>query len=248
MENGLEFVLVVERSKLFTRWVPCGFFYEDEQMGVMRDWKEVMKDSFFMERAYAETHSQYKQIIPYIVVSSNKDSVNVLDETTYPTFVYQRIGKWGEKRLHNKFSIGVGGHINSEDQAETRLETFVNGGMRELQEELDFISVVGHKTVEDQLLNPIGFINDDTTDVGSVHFGVVCAVLVDHAEVRETSQIRGRFVYPHLLYDYPRAMHTLKQTEEVGEFESWSQFLIDAQENMNGTKETSKEKEELLGI
>jgi len=239
-----EFVLVVERGKLFTEgFTPHGFFSNSATLS--RPFEYILDNAFFMERAYAEIHPQYKQIIPYIVVNSVEGKVDILDETTYPLFVYQRTKKGGEKRLHNMFSIGIGGHINPEDNGESGLHTFVAGAIRELREELNVVLSEDSETLDDQICSPIGYINDDTTRVGAVHFGVVCSVLVQTATVRETSQIQGDFAYPHQLDAIPGRIKSKEVLGfEPGEYESWSQMLISTSDLLLSTSKLAHQKKE----
>jgi len=238
MADRPEFVWVIEREKVFTQKItPYGFFeYQLSTFG--GTFEHLLEDAFFMERAHAEMNPQYKQIIPYIIVNTEHGMVETMDEKTYPTFVYQRTPKGQESRLHNMFSIGIGGHINPEDAHEDNLWTFVNGAMRELQEELGVV-VDGDKedfvSLPDQLCEPIGFLNDDSTAVGSVHLGVVCSVLVGEAWIKEEDQLVGEFVYPHQLRVYPKTAIKSKDVMgyEPGEYESWSQFLVDRNEELD---------------
>jgi predicted NUDIX family phosphoesterase len=90
----------------------------------------------------------------------------------------------GDARLHDRFSIGVGGHLNPGDG------DLAGGLRREWREEVeaDF--------VPDFTL--IGLLNDDTTDVGSVHVGAV--YLADACgrpvAIRESHKLSGEFAAP----------------------------------------------------
>src|ERR1700690_1981232 len=59
------------------------------------------KNNSFQPRSQAETNPNFKQIIPYVVVT---DGNSVLH--------YVRGKKAGERRLVSKGSIPIGGHIN----------------------------------------------------------------------------------------------------------------------------------------
>jgi predicted NUDIX family phosphoesterase len=110
----------------------------------------------------------------------------------------------GDVRLHDRFSIGVGGHLNPGDRD-------VAGGLaREWSEELvaDFVP-------EFRLL---GLLNDDETEVGSVHLGIVYLAEAGGraVRVRETDKLEGDFAAPvavHAVYD---------------RLETWSQLVLDA--------------------
>lgn len=90
----------------------------------------------------------------------------------------------GDARLHDRWSIGVGGHLNPGDAG-------VFGGLRrEWREELD--------ADFEPDFQPVGLLNDDTTEVGAVHIGVI--VVADAAgrpvRVRETDKLDGAFAEP----------------------------------------------------
>ena len=89
-----------------------------------------------------------KQVIPYLVLR---------DGERY--FLMRRTRAGGDARLHDRWSIGVGGHLNPGDG------DLAGGLRREWREEL-----VADFEPEFRL---VGLLNDDTTDVGSVHLGAV---------------------------------------------------------------------------
>ena len=77
-----------------------------------------------------------------------------------------RRGRGGqETRLHGFYSVGIGGHISEDDHGLFSNDRGYQEGMRrELLEEVD---------IEEMKEVAVGVINDDSTDVGCVHFGVV---------------------------------------------------------------------------
>lgn len=99
-------------------------------------------------RGDMETDPTYKQVIPYLVVR---------DGPRY--FLMRRTRAGLDTRLHDRFSIGVGGHLTAGDGD-------LHGGLRrEWREEIaaDF----------EPEFRLVGLLNDDETDVGRVHVGVV---------------------------------------------------------------------------
>ena len=66
-------------------------------------------------------------------------------------------------RLHAKRSIGIGGHISADDAAQA--SAYDEGMRRELEEEVVIDTPYRGRMV--------GLINDDETEVGRVHLGVV---------------------------------------------------------------------------
>jgi predicted NUDIX family phosphoesterase len=121
---------------------------------------QLAESAVFLDRPVAEEDPSHKQIIPYILVV-HKNRV----------LLYRRTKKQGESRLHNKYSLGFGGHINDIDgNRETDTNLILAAMVRELNEEL-FVPSVRRVSV-------IGFINDDSNPVGKVHLGVVFVVEV----------------------------------------------------------------------
>src|SRR5216117_202204 len=108
----------------------------------------------YLNRSEAEQDKRYKQLIPYVLVLCNDKILR-----------YRR-GRGGqETRLHGLYSVGIGGHISEEDHGLFSSGPGYQEGMRrELMEEV---------AIEDEKEAAVAVINDDSTDVGSVHFGVV---------------------------------------------------------------------------
>lgn len=114
----------------------------------------------WMPRHLAEKDYSYKQIIPYcVIVCANK------------TFTYSRNKNGNENRLHGKKSLGVGGHIEKQDSTNSN-DFYENSIKRELKEEIS----LNLGTIKSNKI--IGIINDDSDDVGKVHFGIVHKVVV----------------------------------------------------------------------
>src|SRR5664279_5180951 len=130
------------------------------------------KNNSFMSRALAETNPAFKQIIPYVVITDGKSVLH-----------YVRGKKAGEQRLVAKGSIGIGGHINDEDHTlfAFGLQAFQEAVKREVCEEL---VIQGEFDVK-----PVGLINDDSTEVGRVHFGVVHVLFRRPEQVRKNEQV-----------------------------------------------------------
>ncbi len=121
----------------------------------------------FINRSDAEKDVSYKQIIPYIVLQT-KDLKK--------TAIYNRQGS--EQRLHDLWSIGIGGHINPidmETQTDSFLQILTVGMERELKEELD-------QRPKSDLPHFVGVISEDITDVGKVHLGAVFRILTSTPE------------------------------------------------------------------
>ncbi len=152
----------------------------------------IEKTHFFILRADAEVSPQFRQIIPYVVVTHGDD-----------VFTLRRTPKQSEARLHHKVSIGVGGHINPG-------HGIVEGMQKELDEEIE---VAG-----DYDLDFAGILNDDSTDVGRVHLGVVYVLRSagTNVRVRETEKMTGQWLHK-------RELAPLRE-----DMETWSQIVYDA--------------------
>ena len=124
----------------------------------------------FEPRPSAERDPSLKQIIPYLVLR---------DGPRY--FLMRRTNAGGDARLHERWSIGIGGHLNPGDG------DLAGGLRREWAEEIEAGFVPPFE--------PVAFLNDDETEVGSVHLGVVFQA--DAAgrpvAVRETHKLEGSF-------------------------------------------------------
>ena len=113
-------------------------------------------NNFFLERDCAERDHDYKQLIPYVVLRFG-DLV----------FSYVRGRKSTESRLIAMRSIGVGGHIEPADQSlfSSDREMYLEAARREVNEEVQLGSLY-HESI-------VALINDDSTDVGKVHLGIM---------------------------------------------------------------------------
>ena len=114
----------------------------------------VLANSRFLERTIAEHDFSHKQIIPYVVVR-HRDQYLLTRRTARQT----------EARLHDKYSLGVGGHINDSDVSNDTGAIILAGMRRELEEEIRLES--------EQSCTLVGVINDDSTEVARVHLGFV---------------------------------------------------------------------------
>ena len=166
----------------------------------------------FQPRAQAETNPDFKQIIPYVVVTDGKSILH-----------YVRGKKAGEQRLVAKGSVGIGGHINDVDYKEPLLaftkepllastfgnQEFQDAVEREVREEL---SIQGEFDAR-----PIGLINDDSTEVGQVHFGVVHVLFCTPDKVKKNEQVITQVEFIPI--------EELKKKRD--QMETWSQLCLD---------------------
>jgi predicted NUDIX family phosphoesterase len=152
----------------------------------------------YLNRSEAEQDRRYKQLIPYVLVICQDKILR-----------YRR-GKGGqETRLHGLFSVGVGGHISEEDNGLFSNAVGYHDSMRrELIEEVDVAEV------KDAM---VAMINDDSTDVGYVHLGVVHIIFVPDESVAGR---RSGIVAPEFI---PIA----EAVKDAAAYESWSRFCLE---------------------
>jgi len=201
-----ELVLVVDREVLedFDGLDGCSITTQPDDLDQI---SASLRGAFFMSRREAEENPVYKQIIPYLIVSSGD---------RYLT--YRRSG--AEKRLTDLFSIGIGGHINPADSAERRMGLIRNNVRREVAEEL---SLDGAESIWDELSDDfavVGVLYDDSNDVGRVHLGIVLRI-----DVRPALAKRLR------MGDEGKEMSWKVQEELEGIYnvlEGWSKVCVDA--------------------
>jgi predicted NUDIX family phosphoesterase len=156
----------------------------------------------YRPRAAMEQDPTFKQLIPYVIFRFRDARGQML------VFQYTRGKGQGESRLHAKRSIGVGGHISADDAAQT--SAYDEGMRRELEEEVIVETAYRGRVA--------GLINDDETDVGKVHLGVVHLFDVERPAVRprEEDILEAGFrPVGELLADLSR-------------FETWSQICLKA--------------------
>jgi predicted NUDIX family phosphoesterase len=152
----------------------------------------------YLNRSDAEKDIRYKQLIPYVLLVSNGKILR-----------YRR-GKGGqETRLHGLYSVGVGGHISEEDHGLFSSGPGYHDGMRrELMEEV----AIDH--VQEAV---VGLINDDSTEVGFVHFGVV------HVMRAASETMVGRrsgIVAPEFI-------PITDAVKDLAGYETWSRFCLE---------------------
>jgi len=151
-----------------------------------------------LNRSEAEHDKRYKQLFPYVLVICGDRILR-----------YRR-GRGGqETRLHGLYSVGIGGHISEEDHGLFSQGPGYHDGMRrELMEEIAIDEV---KEVA------VAVINDDSTEVGCVHFGVVHVMPVAHDTIaRRRSGIAS-----------PECIPISEAVRDPSGYESWSCFCLE---------------------
>jgi len=202
--------------------------------GVSLETEEYLKEilhvdnAYFIDRVKAETDEKYKQIIPYVLLVYRNELL----------FTYKRSPQAGEKRLHEQWSIGIGGHVNNGD-INTSLGidniSLSSALRRELEEEVEFADPawIGMPV-------PVALINDDKNAVGRVHFGVVYVALVTNAnifpkdkEIKESCFLPFNITKCGKLTESfePWSRLCLKRMNDIHQkyMDTMSNFIIDAQ-------------------
>jgi len=152
----------------------------------------------YLNRSEAEQDKRYKQLIPYVLIICNDKVLR-----------YRR-GKGGqETRLHGLYSVGVGGHISEEDHGLfSNRHGYQEGMRRELMEEV---------AIDQAKDAAVAVINDDSTEVGFVHFGVVHVMTVASETIAgRRSGIVG-----------PEFISMADAMKEPSAYESWSRFCLE---------------------
>lgn len=183
-----EKVMVVPRSVLAT-WdslLDRGF-HPDVSSELL---KSIGREGFFVPRHEAEHCSSLKQIILYLVMKHRQS-----------LFVYQRVKETTETRLMHMYSIGLGGHINPVDRSNNG-RLFSLNLYRELTEEVQFEGHFSYRL--------IGTVNDDDSEVGRYHLGLVYLVTCSTPEIRirETNKLKGSLVPTSSVSAYEASMET----------------------------------------
>ncbi len=185
--TGRELVLGIQRARIMGGATWRGILH-----GPIRPLLDLIEsEGEFRPRDEVESDPGWKQVIPYVVLRSGERF-----------FLMRRTRAGSDARLHERYSIGIGGHVNPGDGG-------VAGGLRrEWKEELiadwrpDFA--------------PVGLLNDDTDPVGRVHLGIVFMTEAQGpVAVRETHKLEGSFAEPaEVLAAY-------------NHMETWSSLLLD---------------------
>ena len=198
MNAPMENVLVIRRSLFDELGSFHGLNFEPEKY-----LKAILSrgSNFFIPRPEAETNPAYKQIIPYALIAFEKTVLH-----------YVRGKKAGEQRLVAKGSIGIGGHMNEADESLFAMdeEAYRGGVEREVNEEIKIDT-----PFEDRI---VALLNDDSTEVGRVHLGIVHIFKLKEPNVQKReAMITG------LAFLTKEELMARRES-----LETWSQICVDA--------------------
>ena len=165
--------LIVPRKILFQDNEFQGFLPSEQ-----RDFIQlILKNYKYHQRGEElENNSDLQQIIPYVWIINPKIK---------QIFAYRRASNqnYTEERLKNKWSCGLGGHIERQDSSDPIMQAM----LRELQEEVLMQEYPKPKI--------IGYLNDDSNSVGKVHFGILAiAETTQLVEKGDEEMAEGRFM------------------------------------------------------
>ncbi len=158
-------------------------------------------NNFFLPRAQAENDPAFKQIIPYALIAHGETLLH-----------YVRGKKAGEQRLVSKGSIGIGGHMNDSDESLFALDedAYRAGVEREVNEEIAI-----NNPFEDRI---IALLNDDTTEVGRVHLGIVHLFRLSEPKVQKREAMITNLSF----------LTRVELVDRRETLETWSQLCVDS--------------------
>ena len=152
----------------------------------------------YLNRSAAELDKRYKQLIPYALILCGDKILR-----------YRRGKKGGETRLHGLYSVGIGGHISEEDNGLFSSGIGYHEAMRrELMEEVD---------IDATKEMAVAVINDDSTEVGFVHLGIVHIVYVPDESLANR---RSGIVSPEFI-------PISEAAKNPDSYETWSRFCLE---------------------
>jgi predicted NUDIX family phosphoesterase len=186
-----------------------------KKKGLIRENSEVLKrivqNGLFLRRSELEEDPSFKQIIPYAIISNKEPEPSTWRDKllgvrqSQSFYLFRRTTRQTEKRLHNKFSLGVGGHMNPNDSMESKEQYLIDELKREVYEE---VKLLNGCFIED--IEFIGFINDDTIQVGRVHLGLLYNIHVSNKNVvvNETDRMTADWIDKPDLAEFYEGMET----------------------------------------
>ena len=155
------------------------------------------KNHAFIKRKNAESNPSYKQLIPYALLQCGENM-----------FVYRRGKLLAEKRLHGNYSLGIGGHISVTDPGLFGT-SYDDGLKREINEEVTIESPYKQRVV--------ALLNDDSNDVGKVHFGVVHVLTLEKPLVKPKEKSINETKF----------LSISELQKDIEKFENWSKICIE---------------------
>src|SRR3984893_6628381 len=164
-------------------------------------------NNFFLRRDQAEKDPSHKQIIPYALLTHGDKVLH-----------YVRGKKAGEQRLVHKGSIGIGGHMNESDESLFALDeaAYRAGVEREVGEEIAI-----NTKFDDRI---VALLNDDSTEVGQVHLGIVHVFKLAEPKVEKREAMITNIAF----------LNKNELLARRDSLETWSQICLDSLERLIG--------------
>lgn len=171
---------------------------------------------YLLNRAWCESDSRFVQVLPYVSLITMSDK--------FPSgkgiFCYQRGAKGTETKLHDDYSIGLGGHIEAFASSPSEFFNVVLECLgRELWEEVEYDAPY---PVLLEAMNNFTILHDTTRPVDSVHLCLHFILTVDEKDLgaNEDGNIdKGQFVDLGEIIDV--------NANGVLKFEQWSKVLLE---------------------
>ena len=189
-KKSSERVMVVKREEIFSD----GAWYGLKSDNLKNYIKIISTKHKFLPRSQVEEDGRWQQIIPYLVF----ENINKI-------FLMRRKVDHTDSRLADKYSIGVGGHINKKDLGSRDI---MDWARREFEEEISYDGK--YKT------EFLGLINDDSNDVGLVHMGLVIKVTGDSGQISVKDEHKGG-----------ELVDLVKIGKHYMQMETWSRIVYD---------------------
>jgi len=149
----------------------------------------------------AEQDPAYKQAIAYILLVYNNQ-----------IFIYERPpkGATSEERYASKLSLGIGGHIEPHDH-NPDINLIDSSLQREIKEEIGL-------NPQDYDLHHVGYINDESDEIGLVHFGLIYLAKVkkNKLKIEQKELVKSWFI----------SQNDLKKPDIYPHLEGWSKILV----------------------
>jgi predicted NUDIX family phosphoesterase len=201
--NGAVEQVVCFRKEILTPYVDRGKVFFDPFL-----LNQLMRNLVSVPRTVVENDPQYKQLISYVVIRSGK---------LYLT--YRRTEKREEKRFPEIYSIGVGGHVNAKDRSQLNLSDsslwrrapLLRAALREIQEEVVTPTRINKKP------ELVCFIDDNSDEVGRLHFGIVWLLDIGSPSIRRGRRGTGEITFLSLAF----------LRNDKARLERWSRLLVD---------------------
>lgn len=160
---GFDENVLCVRKEITETWKSAAFTPCGDEAELL---SEINQNKIFVNRGAAENDFTLHQIIPYVAIRCEHD-----------WFVTKRTSKQTESRLHNMYSIGLGGHINPDESISSDTNIVEAGMYRELEEEIAWHSHYNKN------VSLAGIISDDSTEVSKVHLGLLYIVSIDTKDI-----------------------------------------------------------------